>query len=86
MKITLRKVFAFIVAFFVAGLLIEFLRLIGPVIGGYLVMAFNIPGGPNNAMLLESIGGIFLFVIVLYVSIKVYKRMARVTEEDKAAE
>lgn len=74
------------VAFFVAGLLIEFLRLIGPVIGGYLVMAFDIPGGPSNAMLLESIGGIFLFVIVLYVSIKVYKRMARVMEEDKAAE
>ena len=85
MKIILRKVFAFIVAFSIAGLLAQFGRLIGPAIGGYFVMAFDIPGGPNNARFLESIGNILLFAIVVYVGIKVYKRLTR-NKEDKAAD
>lgn len=85
MNVTFRKIFAFIVAFFVAGLLAEFGRLIGPAIGGYFVMAFDIPGGPNNARFLESIGNILLFAIIVYVGIKVYKRMTRI-KEDKVAE
>ena len=85
MRITLRKVFAFIVAFIVAGILVNLGRFIGPSLAGYIVVAFDIPGGPNNARLLESVGNIFLLFIVLYISIKVYKRITRV-KEDKVAE
>ena len=85
MRITLKKVFAFIVAFIVAGILVNLGRFIGPSLAGYIVVAFDIPGGPNNARLLESVGNIFLLFIVLYISIKVYKRITRV-KEDKATE
>lgn len=76
MKITLRKVFAFIVAFIVAGILVNLGRFIGPSLAGYIVVAFDIPGGPNNASLLESFGNIILLFLVAYPSIKVYKKIA----------
>lgn len=85
MRITLRKVCAFIVAFLVAGALGELLKLLGPYLGGYIVVAFDIPGGPNNARLLESVGNIVAVFLMLYVGIKVYKRITRV-KEDKATE
>ena len=86
MRITLRKVFAFIVAFIVAGILINLGRFIGPSLAGYIVVAFDIPGGPNNARLLESVGNIFLLFIVLYISIKVYKRITRPKKDIEAEE
>ena len=86
MRITLRKVFAFIVAFIVAGILVNLGRFIGPSLAGYIVVAFDIPGGPNNARLLESVGNIFLLFIVLYISIKVYKRITRPKKDIEAEE
>ena len=86
MGITLRKVFAFIVAFLVAGGLGELLKLLGPVLAGWTIMAFDIsPIGANGVGLLESIGNIVAVFLMLYVGIKVYKRITRV-KEDKATE
>ena len=86
MRITLRKVFAFIVAFLVAGGLGELLKLLGPYLGGYIVVAFDIPGGPDNARLLESFGNIVAVFLMLYVGIKVYKRITRPKKDIEAEE
>ena len=84
MRITLRKVFAFIVAFIVAGILVNLGRFIGPSLAGYIVVAFDIPGGPNNARLLESVGNIVAVFLMLYVGIKVYKRITRPKKDIEA--
>ena len=77
--IILRKIFAVFIAFMVAGLIVNVGRFLGPVLVGTIIGIFDIaPGGPRGASLLESVGNIILVLIILPVSIKVYKRMTRV--------
>ena len=72
----IRKIFAVFVALIVAGILVNLGRFIGPVLAGYIVVAFDIPGGPSNARLLESFGNIILLILVWFPSVKVYKKIA----------
>ena len=75
----IRKIFAVFVAFFVAGGLGELLKLLGPAFAGWIIMAFDLT--PNRALhieTIEAIGNIAAVLIMLYVGLKVYKRMTRV--------
>ena len=75
----IRKIFAFFVAFMVAGLIVNVGRFLGPFIAGTIIGVFDMaPGGARGVMLFESVGNIVLLLIILPVSIKVYKRMTRV--------
>jgi len=73
----IRKIFAFFVAFIVAGIIVNVGRFLGPFIAGTIIGIFDIaPGGPNGARLFEAVGNIVLVFIILPVSIKVYKKIA----------
>jgi len=72
----IRKIFAVFVAFFVAGGLGELLKLLGPAFAGWIIMAFDLT--PNGLKTIEGIGNIAAVLIMLYVGLKVYKRMTRV--------
>ena len=76
----------FFVALIVAGIIVNVGRFLGPVLAGTIIGIFDIaPGGPRGASLLESVGNIVLLLIILPVSIKVYKKIAP-SKEDKVEE
>jgi len=74
----MKKVWAFIVAFFVFALVGLSIRAIGPYFAGAIIMLFEIdPAGPNDAKTLEATGNIFNLIFSGYLSHKVYKNIAK---------
>jgi hypothetical protein len=69
------KVYGFIVAFLACGMTGLLLRFIGPVIGGGVVILFNLSPSPSLAQNLESAGNIFGLIVSIYVGVKVYKKI-----------
>ena len=77
----MKKVWAFIVAFFVFALVGLSIRAIGPYFAGAIIMLFDIhPAGPNDVKTWEATGNIFSLIFSVYLGNKVYKNIAKTKE------
>ena len=87
MRIILRKVFAFIVAFFVLAGLSQLFLFLGPALAGWTIYFLDIPPvGEQGIRTIESVGLIVNLAISLYVCFKVYKKIARPKKDIEAEE
>jgi|APSaa5957512535_1039671.scaffolds.fasta_scaffold60879_2 hypothetical protein len=78
----MKKIWAFIVAFFVFMIIGLSMRAMGPYIAGAVIMLFEIGPAtdPNDVKILEATGNIFNLIFSWYLSRKVYKNIAGTKE------
>lgn len=75
----MKKIWAFIVAFFVFWSVGLSIRIIGPMIAGVTIVVLGIePIGSQDIKTLESLGNMVNLVFSGYLSYKVFKKIAKV--------
>jgi hypothetical protein len=78
MGIFLRKLWAFLVAFMVFGLLLVCFRFIGTLLTAITINTLGAEAVTGNTFkTAESLGNIFMLFVVAYPSFKVYKKFAK---------
>jgi ABC-type multidrug transport system fused ATPase/permease subunit len=78
MGIFLRKLWAFLVAFMVFGLLLVCFRFIGTLLTAITIDTLGAEAVAGNTFkTIESLGNIFMLFVVAYPSFKVYKKFAK---------
>jgi len=62
-------------AFLAAALISQLLILVGPFVGGVIVMVLNLSPNPQLAKTMESAGNIFVLIVSIYIGIKIYRKI-----------
>jgi len=76
-----KKLWAFIVALFVFGLVGLSMRVVAPLVAGIVITIFNLsPIDAQDIKTLESVGNIFNLIFSGYVATKVFKKMTKAKE------
>lgn len=79
----LKKIVSIFSAVIIAALFSQLLILIGPFIGGIIVIVFKLSPNPQLANSMESFGNIFVLFSSIYVGVFVYRKIIGKRENEE---